>query len=388
MKLLLIAPQPFYRERGTPIAVKLLGETLCEAGYSVDLLTYHEGQNISIPGLTIYRIARPPFVKNIPIGFSWKKLVCDAFLVKEMIKLIRKKSYPVVHAVEETVFPGVILKHFFRYRLIYDMDSSLVDQLVEKYQQIKRIQTLLYRLEGWAIRGADFILPVCQSLADKVQVYKARERIRVLYDVPLESNCDDEQQEDLRKSLNIGGCLALYVGNLEHYQGIHLLLEGLAKIPATHDCSLVFIGGESRHIREYLAAADRLGLSKSVHFVGPRPLKCLPHYLAQADILVSPRSKGENTPMKLYAYLASGKPVLATRIKSHTQVLSPANARLVELNAKAIAEGLMELAKNPGLRKRLGQKGKELAESTYSLEAYKERLLTSYALVGRISDCS
>ena len=56
MNILLLAPQPFYQERGTPIAVRMLVETLCQAGNQVDLLTYHEGEDISLPGLKIYRI--------------------------------------------------------------------------------------------------------------------------------------------------------------------------------------------------------------------------------------------------------------------------------------------------------------------------------------------
>ena len=83
MKILLIAPQPFYQERGTPIAVRLLIETLCAAGHEVHLLTYHEGEDVAVPGLTIFRAARPPGIGNIPIGFSWKKVVwmkCFAWL--------------------------------------------------------------------------------------------------------------------------------------------------------------------------------------------------------------------------------------------------------------------------------------------------------------------
>ena len=53
MNVLLLAPQPFYRERGTPIAVRLLAETLCSLGHAVDLLVYHEGEDISFPGLRL-----------------------------------------------------------------------------------------------------------------------------------------------------------------------------------------------------------------------------------------------------------------------------------------------------------------------------------------------
>ncbi|MGB5424295.1 MAG: hypothetical protein WBN03_19185, partial [Desulfobacterales bacterium] len=76
MRILLAAPEPFYQERGTPIAVKLLVETLCDAGYDIDLLTYHEGEDPGVRKLKIFRIKAPAFITNIPIGLSWKKLAC------------------------------------------------------------------------------------------------------------------------------------------------------------------------------------------------------------------------------------------------------------------------------------------------------------------------
>ena len=50
--------------------------------------------------------------------------------------------------------------------------------------------------------------------------------------------------------------------------------------------------------------------------------------LAQADVLVSPRTRGNNTPMKIYSYLDAGRAVLATDLPTHTQVLTPECARL------------------------------------------------------------
>ena len=108
LKILLVAPQPFYVERGTPIAVRLLATTLCEFGHSVDLLAYHAGSEIQVPGLRIFRARRPPGVGHVPIGISWQKLVCDLFLVARMFGLLRRNRYDVVHAVEESLFPAVV----------------------------------------------------------------------------------------------------------------------------------------------------------------------------------------------------------------------------------------------------------------------------------------
>src|SRR5690606_27409690 len=156
MKILIAAPQPFYQERGTPIAVKLLAESLCELGHEVDLLVYHAGSDIERPGLRLIRAARPWGVRRVPLGPSWQKLPCDAMLIAKMIGLLWRNRYDVVHAVEEAVFPAALLvacgNAFARRRrdgagrprakLVYDMDSSLSDQLIEKWARLKALRSM------------------------------------------------------------------------------------------------------------------------------------------------------------------------------------------------------------------------------------------------------
>ncbi len=75
MDILLLAPHPFYQERGTPIAVDLIVRALSERGDRVDVVTYHEGRNIEQKHVTIYRIPKIPFIAEIRPGFSGKKLL-------------------------------------------------------------------------------------------------------------------------------------------------------------------------------------------------------------------------------------------------------------------------------------------------------------------------
>src|SRR5438105_304326 len=105
MRILLVAPQPFYQERGTPIAVRLLVQTLCSHGHAVDVLTYHEGADLDIEGLRIIRTPAVPGVRNIPVGISWQKLVCDLLLCARLLSLSLTHRYDVIHAVEEGIFP-------------------------------------------------------------------------------------------------------------------------------------------------------------------------------------------------------------------------------------------------------------------------------------------
>ena len=380
MRILLAAPEPFYQERGTPIAVKLLVETLCDAGYDIDLLTYHEGEDPGVRKLKIFRIKAPAFITNIPIGLSWKKLACDFFLSLKMIQLLAQHDYHVVHAVEEAVFPALLLKYFFGFKLVYDMDSSLVDQMVDKYPLIKSLSRPMRLFEKSAVRGADLVLPVCESLFEKVKAYAPQKMQCVLHDVPLFGDSEKSgPAENIRESLGITGKAVLYIGNLERYQGIDLVLEAFARWSIRKDIHLIVIGGDDSKVSIYKAAVAEKGIDDQIHFIGSRPLPHLSDYLIQADILVSPRLHGRNTPMKIYSYLASGRPILATNIPAHHQVLDSSCAMLVSPEPQAIARGLLKLAGNHGLRRRIGLAGKKQVKARYSRSKYNRKLLKAYS---------
>lgn len=380
MRILLVAPHPFYKERGTPIAVKLLAETLCEFGNEIDLLTYHEGTDISLKGLRLFRIKKPPLCNNIPIGFSLKKIIADIYLTFLMISLIWKNKYDVIHAVEESIYPAVVINFFLKKKLVYDMDSSMSDQLIEKWEGLSKIERFLNFFEHWAAKHSTVVIAVCKYLAEKINRYNPSIKTFILEDIAFESQSDLDT-EDLRKYCSNETLLVLYVGNLEHYQGIDLALEAISRLNTDINFKLLLIGGTQDHIVSYNKKIGDLKIGEKVELLGPRPLKNLAGYLKQADILISPRLKGINTPMKIYSYLASGVPVIATNITSHTQVMTNEHALLVDAKPEQFALGLKKLIEDKKLRVNLGTKGKNLADENYSLKSYKLKLKNIYSWI-------
>ncbi|MGH8644023.1 MAG: glycosyltransferase family 4 protein [Gammaproteobacteria bacterium] len=379
MNVLLLAPQPFYTERGTPIAVRLLAETLCSAGYYVDLLTFHEGEDVSIPGLRIERIPKLPFVKNVPVGFSFKKLCCDLLLAAKLYQLLWKRHYDFIHAVEESVFPVLLTKLFISTPIIYDMDSSMADQMIEKWPLLRYARKVLYGFEKLAARIPDAVFAVCDDLAEKIKGYAPKQTVYVIEDTSPRPATALHGYDKLRPLLDIKGKLVLYVGNLEHYQGVDLMIQGFAQTQKTLELDLVIIGGPSGQIQCYRQMARDLGIGDRTHLLGTRPVDHLSAYLEQADILVSPRLKGANTPMKLFSYLAAGKPILATNIRSHTQVLNASSAFLVDPTPAAMAQGFSRLSQDRALCSLLGSAAYELSQQRYSQAAFQRKVLDSYA---------
>jgi glycosyltransferase involved in cell wall biosynthesis len=378
MYILLIAPQPFFQERGTPLAVRLLVEALCAQGHRVDLLTFPEGQDVRVEGLRILRIPRLPFVARVPIGISWKKLAYDALMCAFLVWLTLTRRYDVIHAVEESVFPAVLLRGAARIGVVYDMDSILSEQLTAKWRLLQPLSRAFAALERAAIRRTQAVFAVCKDLASCARAAAPKVPVFLIEDVAQPVYPLAGPSEQLRRELGLSGVLALYVGNLETYQGIEELIQALALVPPSTDLTLVLIGGAPGKVAAVCSLAKSLGVQQRCKALGPRPVGRVGDYLSQADILVSPRRQGYNTPMKVYSYMLSGKAILATRIPAHTQVLDDDSALLVAPRPQAIARGLMLLGRDPERRARLGAVARNRAANRYSLEVFREKVCVAY----------
>ncbi|MCX7590549.1 MAG: glycosyltransferase family 4 protein [Kiritimatiellae bacterium] len=379
MRILVLAPQPFFQERGTPIAVDLLVKTLADGGHSLEILTYHEGENPNYDDrIRIHRIIRPPFVNRVPPGFSAAKVLCDIAMWRKASHLTRIRSYEIVHAVEESAFIALHLRRRFGVPYVYDMDSSLPQQMLEKFVWLRPLRRPMEAMERNAIRNAAAIVAVCAALADIAKRHGAQ-RVTILHDVPLIDIPSRERVAAVRREFTCEGPLLLYVGNLEPYQGIELLLDSFARIHLHAPASILgIVGGTPDQIRKLESRAKRLGIGHAVRFAGPRPLRDLGLLCAAADVLVSPRLTGINTPMKVYSYMLSGKPIAATNIPSHTQALSPETAFLADPDPDSYASAMLRALEEPALAAKLGNAARAEARDKYGLATYRRTLLELY----------
>lgn len=379
MRILNLAPHPFLQERGSPIDNLLVLKVLTERkNTEVDILVYHEGVDVTLPNLRIYRTPKIPFVKNVRAGFSFKKLACDFVMFLQAWGMVHRGRYDLVHAVEEAVFMAMFFKAIYRIPYVYDLDSSLAQQLVERVPMLGMLAPLFNRMERYAIKNSMVNLPVCNALAELCERNESKKTL-TLHDISQLKNPYARATGWLKKEIGVQGLILLYCGNLNPYQGIDLLLDSLRlACEKTDKVDLVIIGGMDKDIKRYQAKAVRLGVSAKTHFLGPKPFDRLDTYLAEADILVSSRTGGINTPMKIFPYLHSGKPLLATDLYTHKQVITENEAYLAPANPFGFSKGILDLVNNEDLRKRLGEKGRKLVEKNHTYSAYKERLNSVY----------
>jgi glycosyltransferase involved in cell wall biosynthesis len=382
VKILLLAPHPFFQPRGTPLAEKMLLEVLASHGHEIDVLTYHEGDDVAVPNTRIHRIPKLP-VDRIRPGFSWKKLACDGVMLWRCLKMVRRGRFDVVHAVEESAFMALLARRVYGTPYVYDMDSGLAQQMARK---LPRLRSLFEWFESRAVRGSVGTLAVCGALQETARSWHPRGLVACVEDVSLlaPEGANGDASPAIHPPDWEGRPLVLYVGNLEPYQGIDLLLEAFARALAeVPEAKLAVVGGAPEHIAHYSRAAKLSGIAGSVHFAGPRPVSQLGACLRRATVLVSPRLEGSNTPMKVYSYLDSGRALLATRLPTHTQVLHEEIAFLADPDPGSMARGLVRLLQDELLRERLASNARQFAQRELTPQAFESKLLLFYDAVAR-----
>ncbi len=380
MKVLMLSPHPFYQERGTLIAEDLVMRALTERGYQIDLLTFNEGSDVDYPGLTIHRVKPIPKIENVRPGFSIKKVLLDILVFFKFIDLMIRNRYHVVHAVEESAFMALLICPLFKTPYIYDMDSSMTTQILDKATFLRPLERVLRWLESLPMRHATLVVPVCDALADDVAKYRST-GIHVLKDVSLADTGSEQPASviDIRQTYQVKGKMFMYIGNLESYQGIDLMLDAFALYcPEYVESRLIIIGGEQEDIERYQFKCQQLSIQQSVVFMGKQPVAQIGQFMSQADILLSPRTQGVNTPMKVYSYLDSGVVLLATDLPTHTQVADSTTAYLCAADEKSFAAGMETLSMDVDLCKELAENAKKLIAREHSYPVFRSRLYDIY----------
>ncbi len=381
LRILMVAPQPFFASRGTPFSILHRVRALAHAGHRIDLVTYPFGEDVEWAGLRIRRCWRPPLVRHVKIGPSFAKLVLDVPLFVETVRALRANSYDVLHSHEEASFFSGWLARRHGLRHVYDMHSSLPQQLSNfSSYDLKPIRWLFESLEQRVLRTADGVITICSDLAELVQ----RECPTIAHAM-IENTGDDGQifasgGEDVRAKLGLEGQqIVLYTGTFEAYQGLDILLAAFARLRPSHSqAHLVMVGGQPRQIEQYQAQVGALRIQNHVRFVGQVHPSRIPSFLRAADLIVSPRSRGTNTPLKIYGYLRSGRPLVATAIASHLQTLDGEIAYLVEPTADDLARGIDLLLRDPELRERLARAAAQRADGQFSDAAYLAKVRRFY----------
>ncbi len=375
----MIAPEPFFEPRGTPFSEFHRIRALTALGHQVDLVTYPFGQHVAMPGLRVFRCLRPPFVRRVKIGPSLAKIPLDILLSLTALGRALTGRYDAIHSHEEGGLIGIVLSALLRRPHLYDMHSSLPQQLTNfAFTRSALVRGVFVALERVMVRRSRVVIVICPSLEETARAVDPGAEIVLIENAPgaTDEPATRDQAAAVRSAhgLSVDTPLVLYTGTFEAYQGLDLLYAAMAIVCRERpDARLLLVGGTPDQVSRARAEARSAGIEDVARFTGERPAPEIPAYLLAADVLVSPRSRGTNTPLKIYQYLRSGKPIVATRLLTHTQVLSDDTAILTGTSPAELAEGLLMALNDRTRAEAIGRRARELADTRYSYEVYLDR---------------
>lgn len=382
-RVLLISPQPFFQWRGSPIRVRFNVQALAESGLEVDLLTLPIGEELPIEGVNVIRVWNPFNWKQISIGPSLPKLFFDLLIFLKGLKLIFTHRYKVVHGIEETGMIAVLLARLNGTKAIFEKHSDpmsynkggLKTVILKTYAWVEKVTV------GWA----NGVICTGPGLEEQVKGFRKKTPVFHIFDIPSSLvEPDPERVAPLKQELRQmdDEVLVCFVGSFATYQGVDLMFDAIPKVvEGCPEARFLIIGGTEEEIDERKAVLDSHNVAHAVTFLGKIPPDDLPHTLAAADVLLSPRSSGVNTPLKLLDYFKAGGAIVATDIASNRLILNESNSVLTWPTPEQFAHGITSLVKDPEQRQVLGQNGHQLYLDRYNFTEYKRLLSEAYSQV-------
>jgi glycosyltransferase involved in cell wall biosynthesis len=381
MRVLMVAPTPFFGDRGCH--VRILEEVRALRRHQAEVLvaTYHVGRDV--PEVRTVRTARLPWVRRLPVGFSVHKPYLDLLLLITAARAARRFRPDVIHGhLHEGAAVAAVLSRLLGRPAVADLQGSLTGELVDHHTIPAggALPALARTLERTIVRGPTRLLASSTSFARELaERWGGGDRV-----VHLPDGVDPEvfrpgiPADDLRRALGLEGKrVVVFLGVLTPYQGVDDLLAAWpAVVAAAPDAHLLLMGypNEARY-REVVAGA---GLTGSLTVTGRIDYREAPRYLALGDVAVSPKRSATEANGKLLNYMAAGLPTIAYEGPVSREILGEAGVLVPLGETAALAAAIVALLGDAGERKWRGQALRERAVAEFGWRALAGRLLEVY----------
>ncbi len=357
MRILMIVPQAFYTTRGTPMSAYHRTRELVEMGHDVDILTYPIGDPPPNLDIRVYRSAGPHFYSTIKSGPSKRKIWFDFLLLLNLLYRLARTRYDALYTHEEAAFIVRMIKPLVRKPYVYDMHSSLPRQITDwKFSSKKWVTQLFEFVERQSVKEAASVVAISPAVAEAAKEAWPQAEPIIIVNYFGSEKATQEAGAGIRDKYGIDedAKVVLYTGSFVALQALDMLIDAVPHVlEAANDAVFLLVGGTPPEIESLRKQAAELGVEGSVVFVESRPQSEMPAFLAAADVLVSPRIQGINPPGKLFSYLDSGRPVVATNCLVHNQLIDDSCAMLSEPNARAFAESVSAVLNDQQLAQEL-----------------------------------
>jgi glycosyltransferase involved in cell wall biosynthesis len=381
LKILMLAPTPFFADRGCHVRIYEEARALISLGHEVCIATYHLGRDME--GIPTVRIPTVPWYKKLSAGPSWHKPYLDILLFFTALAATLRRRPDIIHAhLHEGAFIGLFLKKFLRIPLIFDCQGSLTAEMLD-HGFIRR-GSPWFRFFLWMEKiinnGTDFI--VTSSHAGAADLTKAwivpSTKVKGLIDGVDTDLFRPFPRDEARRALNLppNGLIAVFLGILNRYQGIDILMEVL-KILKERGTELHFLVMGFPH-EQYLKKAVAGGVADMVTFTGLIDYEKAPFFLCAGDIAISPKISLTEANGKLFNYMACGLPTVVFDNPVNREILGDSGVYARHGDPADFAAQIEELLHDRERRDELATRTRERAVRDHSWKSRGEQLIEIY----------
>ena len=376
LKVLMIAPTPFFADRGCHM--RILGEirALQNLGYDIILCTYHIGRDI--PGIKTERIVRIPWYNKLEAGSSWHKFYIDALLFFKSLRVFWREKPDLIHG---HLHEGAILGHFvrkFSFRkvpLVFDAQGSLTRELVTYsfFKEGSLLQRVFGAIERWISKMPDYTVGSNVSVSHFMvtEMGLPKSKVETVIDgVHTDFFQHTGQEVDLRKRLGIPPetPVVLYTGALLKSKGIDYLWHAVPYVLGKRpDCLFVIVGYP---VEESKTMIESLGVGDKCIFVGQVDYFLLPQYLYLASLAVDPKlDEAGEASGKIINYMGAGLPIICFEGPNNRRFLGESGVFARSGDPLDLAEKIVEVLNDPVQAKKIGLNNQKRVEEVFSWNA-------------------
>jgi glycosyltransferase involved in cell wall biosynthesis len=384
MNILLVNPFALSSTGGVVTAVKMLCQEWTKQGHHVTLLVPGETSRVqsigTMNGVSVYGgYLRVPIIRESLL----RGLVSFClFFPLTLVELHRFMARKQIHAVNiqypwPWMFYFAVLRRISRWKLVVTLQGNDVHDLP--------IVSWDHRLfVRWLLKRADCVIGVSQSLLDKACSMFPGLKLHtsvVPNGAPIAASVNGST---VALKEGVPHDYVLTVGHIIYRKGMDLLIKALKVAQGRgSDLNLVIVG-EGPEQENLLALARELGVAKRVYFAGNQPHeRTLEFYRGCLFFVLSSRAEG--LPLVIVEAMANRKAVVATRVDGVPEIVQDGTTGLLvePEDPQSLAEALVTLYKDQGLRERFAQRGRERALQKFTWEVIAARYLSIF---GAISD--
>jgi glycosyltransferase involved in cell wall biosynthesis len=379
MKILYITLENLSFHKGSVVHVKEVVNGLRKVGHQVGLVACSSDKSEKADHFYNLNIT-PTFMLRLLMLKRQPHIVSLAFLFPYLIKIV--SQYEIIYARDfHTVIVALLPRLIFGKKLVFEVNGiANEERRLKKDSLFNHILVFfIKRLEKMATRYSEKVI----SVAPKIRLYLTENfncpsgKINVISNgVDTKMFCPIRNSPFLvewrnRLGIKAQDTVIAYVGNLAPWQGIDDLIEIAFRLLSKNMNLKFLIVGEGPLKPLLLRKVLNSGYDGNIIFTGMLNHEEIPFIVNLADVCVAPLRVGTGSPIKVFEYMACGKPVVTSRIEG-LEFIEAEGAGLLTApeDIVKLEEALNELVnKEPQKRADMGQRGIQIVRERFSWES-------------------